>query len=142
MTDRLCLLLDERLDEVVAGTADAALQGHAEACPACAPVVGRQRRLVRLLEALPTAPVADFAAPRLPAGRVLRLTRLRVAAAAVAAAVVVMATARFALHGTRATIRVERVVDLADAPPMADERLLALTAGFEAVAMRRPTEMR
>jgi hypothetical protein len=39
-------------------------------------------------------------------------------------------------------VRVDRVVDVAGAPPPVDERLLALTAGFEAVAMRRPTEVR
>jgi hypothetical protein len=76
--------------------------------------------------------------------RILRFpAAARWAAAAVAAAILVAVGLRFGGSDARAeTVRVERVIDVADAPPSIDERLLALTGGFEAVAMRRPTEMR
>jgi hypothetical protein len=151
-TKPLCRRVEDHLDEVLDGRSPD-LADHVAHCSHCARIAARQKRLEVLFASLPRAPRAQLAAPALPdapAGRVfvlrmppVPLASLRWAAAAVAAALLVATSARFALRGAGArTVRVDRVVDVADAPPIVDERLLALTGGFEAVAMRRPTEFR
>ena len=63
----------------------------------------------------------------------------------VAAAVLVgIAGALFHAPGSQQSspVHVARVFDVPGDPPPADERLLVLTYGAEAVAMRRPTEFR
>jgi hypothetical protein len=143
MPERLdCRSVYDRLDEAAAG-ASPELDAHLAACAGCADLVRRQRRLAGLLDALPAAPHAEFAAPVLPgypAGRPVRLVRASwIAAAAAALLVAVLLRA----HGLpQAHVRIDSVVDVADAPLPADDPLLALTAGMEAVAMRRPTELR
>lgn len=136
-----CDELRERLDEAASADPAAGLREHAARCPACAELVARQRRLVALLSSMPEAPRAEFGPPVLPArpgGRVLPFPAW---IAAVAAAVLVAIGWRLSSPPAE-RVRVERVVDVAGAPPPVDERLLALTAGVEAVAMRRPTEVR
>jgi hypothetical protein len=96
-----------------------------------------------MLSAMPPAPAAAVsppALPREPGGRVLplRLPAWTAAAAAVLVAVFVWHAAESGVE----RVRVVGVVDASGPPPLVDERLLALTAGVEAVAMRRPTEIR
>ena len=137
-----CRSVLDRLDEAAAG-ACSELNGHVADCAPCADLVRRQRRLAGLLDALPEAPRADFAAPAVPgypAGRPLRLIRASWIAAAAAALLVAVLLRAHSLP--QAHVRVDSVVDVADAPLPADDPLLALTAGMEAVAMRRPTEQR
>jgi hypothetical protein len=117
-------------------------------------MLARQRRLEDYLSAAPTPPVAEFAAPQLPpvrrGGRLLRLPPVGWAAAAAAGLAFAAAlwTTRNGIGGGEhgepawATVRIDRVVDSAESPPPADESLLALTEGVEALAMRRPTEIR
>ncbi len=144
-----CIRLQERVEELVSGALPpaetASLEEHVAGCADCRRTLARQRRLHAWLTDLPAAPPCAVEAPQLPAAtaRVLFPVRLRWAAAAAAAFV----AATIALHhGARppaaSTVRVARVVDVAEAPPIADEPLLALSAGTEAVAMRRPTEVR
>jgi hypothetical protein len=114
---------------------------HASSCRACSSLLARARALERLLASLPAAPRATFGPPPSAGARPRRLVlRPPLWTAAAAAAVVAAAWAWTAREDGR--VHVERVVDVADAPPQVDEPLLALTGGAEAVAMRRPTEMR
>jgi anti-sigma factor RsiW len=156
MSDSACRLVRGHVDEYVEGTLsvdlDDTLRAHCATCAACAGVVARQRRLRQALQGLARAPVADFPPPRLPeSGR----SRLRPAVAprplawtAAAAAALVMAVWAYEMRagggsaGETARVHVESVVRDAGGLPPLDERLLALTAGAEAVAMRRPTEIR
>ena len=137
-----CRRVLDRLDEAAAG-AYPDLDAHVAACTPCADLVRRQRRLAGLLDALPQAPSAEFAAPAMPgypAGRPVRIVRASwIAAAAAALLVAVLLRAH---SFPQAHVRIDSVVDVADAPLPADDPLLALTAGMEAVAMRRPTELR
>ncbi len=136
-------------DELAPGPA-AALRGHAAGCAACARHLRQERLLHELLGALPAAPRRRIDAPELPAhaparGRVL-LARPGLWAAASAAAAV-LAIAWFARSeagdvettapSTANAPELTFVDDLRDPPP-ADDDLLALTAGVEAVVMRRP----
>jgi hypothetical protein len=74
---------------------------------------------------------------------VLRPRRLARASWIAAAAAALLVAAVLHASGTRqAHVRVDAVVDVADAPAPTDESQLVLTAGVEAVAMRRPTELR
>jgi hypothetical protein len=116
---------------------------HASTCAECAKILARQRNLERLLSQWPETPPVDLRPPELPAHAGGRLLPMRAPAwlAAAAAAVLVAVAWTAADHGVQ-HVRVERVVDVADGPPQVDERLLALTGGVEAVAMRRPTELR
>jgi hypothetical protein len=126
------------------------LERHAVDCVDCVRVLARQRRLEALLETGMRAPQAGLPVPSLqaePAPGILRtLPRWVIPAAAALLAAVTTAAA---LHRDPAArtepapaVYVGEVVDLPDAPPPADERLLALTDGVEAVAMRRPAEGR
>ncbi len=144
--DPACAELSDRLDAAATVRSVDELAGglerHLAGCQACAGLVERQRGLVRLLSSAPEAPQATFDPPSLPrraGGRLLPLPAWLAAAAA--AAVFVVAGLRLPM-GPAERVRVDRVVDVAGAPPPVDERLLALTAGSEAVAMRRPTELR
>jgi hypothetical protein len=142
--DPLCRKLRDRLDEADPGSIPDALAAHAASCRPCGELLRRQAKLVRMLASLPAAPSADVARPALPdvpGGRLLPL-RLPAWAAAAAAAALVAAIAWRTSAPAVERVRVIGVVDVADAPPQTDERLLALTAGVEAVAMRRPTEIR
>jgi hypothetical protein len=143
MTERPdCRQVNERLDEAALG-ASPDLAGHLAGCTPCADLVRRQRKLAQLLEALPRAPQTDVPAPTVPgfrAGAPLRLVRASWIAAAAAALLVAVLLQSASVHPDH--VRVDSVVDVADAPLPADDSLLALTAGVEAVAMRRPTELR
>jgi hypothetical protein len=143
MTDHPdCRSVHERLDEAALG-ASPDLARHLAACTPCAELVRRQRKLALLLDALPRAPRADFPAPAVPgfrAGAPLRLVRASWIAAAAAALLVAVLVQSASVHPDH--VRIDSVVDVADAPAPADDPLLALTAGVEAVAMRRPTELR
>lgn len=137
-----CRSLSERLDEAAAGSSPD-LVAHLAACPACAELVRREQALVRLLSAQPGAPPATFAAPALPSVAAMRTGRLLRASWIAAAAAALLVAAVLHVAGPRPSlVQVDAVVDVADAPPPADDPLLALTAGVEAVAMRRPTELR
>jgi hypothetical protein len=156
MTGRRCAEVERNAADLAAGDLVGAvaveLRRHAEACGRCRDVLAREARLQSALTALP-AGSGPPAAPRLPGDTGLRLLRgrpiRRVAWAASAAAVVALATigAWRLRHdpsdaGRDAAAVPLRVVD-ADGPfPSWDERLLALTAGAEAVAARRPAEGR
>ena len=142
--DRTCTLIHDRLLELASGPIASPAAEHLLECVPCSRLVERERRLVSLLDALPAAPMAAFGPPGLPSatrGRVLQLAVPRWLAAVAAAAVFTAVAWRFAADDL-ARIRVDLVVDVAGAPPPVDERLLALTGGAEAVAMRRPTESR
>src|SRR5687767_13676936 len=75
-----CVDLRDELPALAGGSVTPELDGraasHAEACPPCARLLARERRLVALLRALPAAPDLPVAPPRLPAevggGRILR----------------------------------------------------------------------
>jgi hypothetical protein len=54
---------------------------------------------------------------------------------------VLVVVGRLVLHSDD-RVQVRDVVSAEDPPEQVDERLLSLTAGIEAVAMRRPTEIR
>jgi len=144
MSDRTCRLVRERLGEAGGDGLPPPAAEHARGCAACADELARQQRLESLLESLPSAPRVDVPRPSLPRSPapVLRPVAGWLAAAAAAALVVVATHAGGLGRDAVTTVRVQRVVDLPDAPSPADERLLALTAGVEAVAMRRPTECR
>ena len=143
MTDRTdCKSLRERLDEAVAGARPELLE-HVRDCAACAELVRRERSLVRVLSALPRAPLAEFPAPDVAAAPVLRMGRLARASWIAAAAAALLGAVVLHESGSRqAYVRVDAVVDVADAPLPPDDSLLALMAGVEAVAMQRPTEPR
>ena len=148
MNEIACRELRDRIDDVALarhdGRADdSRIAAHLVSCADCALLVARQRRLVEMLTSLPAAPRADFGPPRLPAAPRGALLRMRPAAwVASAAAAVLVAVAWHWSAREAERVQVESVVDVAEAPPPLDERLLALTAGPEAVAMRRPTEIR
>ena len=142
--DTTCRQLRDHLDQAEPGSIPGTMTAHAASCPPCGRLLRRQARLVRMLESLPAAPSADVARPALPdvpGGRLLPL-RLPAWAAAAAAAALVAAVVWHSSTPAVERVRVVGVVDVAGAPPQTDERLLALTAGVEAVAMRRPTEIR
>jgi hypothetical protein len=143
MSDDACMKIREALDGATGAPLPAEAEAHVAACVECARTLARQRTLVRLLEAWPPAPAVDLDAPKAPAspgGRIFSAAVPRWAAAA--AALLVAAVAWRLVDRDAERVRVDRVVDVAGSPPLADERLLALTGGFEAVAMRRPTEVR
>jgi len=143
MPQRDCRLVRDVLDDVGADAIPADAARHVGRCADCARLIARHRALVRRLEAWPAAPKVELRPPSLPdapAGRLLSMRAPRWAAAA-AAVVIAVAAWRFADRAAE-RVRVERVVDVGGAPPPEDERLLALTGGVEAVAMRRPTEIR
>ena len=140
--DRDCRSVHERLDEAALG-ASPDVAGHLAECTPCAELVRRQRKLARLLEALPPSPRADFPAPAVPgfrAGAPRRRGRASWIAAPAAALLVAVLVRSASVRPD--LVRIDSVVDIADAPAPADDPLLALTAGVEAVAMRRPTELR
>ena len=144
MDDTNCRRLRDHLDEADAGSIPAPLRAHAASCGVCRDLVRQQTRLLQMLGALPAAPRAEFPPPTLPGvpgGRLLPM-RLPAWTAAAAAAALVGAIAWRVSATDIERVRVVGVVDVAGAPPQVDERLLALTAGIEAVAMRRPTEIR
>jgi hypothetical protein len=141
MSDADCRRFRERLDEASADAPPQDVAAHVAACPDCARVLARQRTLVRALSQWPEAPAVELRAPALPSTPGGRLLPLPAWAAAAAAAALVAVAWGVAERGTD-RVRVERVVDVAGGPPQVDERLLALTGGVEAVAMRRPTELR
>lgn len=132
----ICRRVREGAGELAAGPPPE-VASHAAACPTCARVLRRQARLAELLRSVGEAPDADVPRPALRAARLAPLLGFRAAAAA---AVLLGAALWWGARGER--VRIDEVVDVADAPPPIDERLLALTAGYEAVAMRRPTESR
>jgi hypothetical protein len=134
-----CRDLRERLDEAAVGVRPE-WETHLRTCADCAELVRRQRSLVRLLSRQPRAPLAAFPAPALPAGPAMRPRLVRASWIAAAAAALLVAVILRAAPSQHARVQVDTVVDVADAPPPADDSLLALTAGMEAVAMRRPTE--
>ena len=161
MPEPLCAKLEARLDEAVQGRLATSLAAHAGTCSRCRRLVARQRALEALLDAQPEPPEIDLPPPSLPepaAPSRLRLLLPRralrwsaAAAAALAMGVVGWEAGRNAsghrggegsLLGQVARVRSRTIVDVPGAPPPADERLLALTSGVEAVAMRRPTEVR
>ncbi len=132
------------------------LSAHVATCAACARDVARERRLIGLLAGLPAVPEFDVAVPALPARRLITTRRLAVAVALAAAASLLVALRLLAPAASTpvgddplgvaevpirrgSPVHIRHVVDAAErAPPTADG-LLAITAGVEAVVMRRPT---
>jgi len=143
MTKPDCRPFRDALDEATADPLPPAAAAHVASCTDCARIVARQRTLVRALSQWPAAPAVDLRPPVLPPTPGGRLLPMRAPAWTVAAAAVVLAVTAWTLIDRGADrVRVERVVDVAGGPPPVDDRLLALTGGVEAVAMRRPTELR
>ena len=144
MDEPNCRRMRDHLDEGDTGSIPASLAAHAATCDVCRDLLRQQTRLVQMLGALPAAPRADLeppALPGVPGGRLLPLRLPAWTAAAAAAALVAAVGWRVSATDVN-RVRVVGVVDVAGAPPQVDERLLALTGGIEAVAMRRPTEIR
>jgi anti-sigma factor RsiW len=157
-----CRLLNEHLVELVEGGLDAAqarsLRAHAATCPACARQLELEERLVQALRDVPAAPAIEVPVPDPEPAPIRRLHPVRLAmggAAAAAAAILVVA----ALLGgfervppvapsgddvadTQRPVEILTVVESSDDAPLPDDGLLALTAGVEAVVMRRPAQAR
>jgi hypothetical protein len=148
MSDPACRPFHDALEEATANSPSPdspspELAAHVAQCRDCAKVLARQRALVRTLSLWPAAPSVDLRPPVLPSTPGGRLIPMRAPAWGVASAAAVLVAAAWivAARGVE-RVRIERVVDVAGGPPLVDERLLALTGGVEAVAMRRPTELR
>ena len=157
-----CDELRQDLAELTAGEFDesrrAELSAHVDACAACARLVALQTVLESELRALPAAPITSLAQPALPAQPARRARLLRFAAAVAAVAAVALVAVGFgsspahdapreaavvqqASAAKRAPV-ISKIVDMSGSGEASDDGLLALTAGLEAVAMRRPAKGR
>lgn len=146
---------------------DPGLSAHIRACAPCDRLLQRERALQALLSRPVSVPQVDLVAPTLPASaprhparilrgpsRVLRLAGAAAAAVLVAAlAIQTQRDGRLSFTETSSRselgspselavltgtpVRIQSVVDVFSVPP-ADDEIVALTAGFDAVAARRP----
>ncbi len=161
-----CSPFEKQVVELVEGLLPAAsaasLRSHAAHCTDCSRLLRRETGLVHLLRSQPASPVIDVVPPALPAGRLVRISALRLGAGVAAAAAAMLLAVAYAAGWTDVTapspdapvaaservapatqrVRVSTIIDGIGRVPLPDEGLLALTAGVEAVAMRRPTEAR
>lgn len=157
-----CDALAERVQDLTGSSSPRdpsleALRLHTETCQPCAELLAQQQALETLLGSLPEAPAFRVPLPSLPQrpsvevvarrrSRVFRLIPHAAAAAILAAAAVgsymLPRSVTWETAELGESVRVERVVSRRGAPALQDERLVALTAGWEAVALRRPTERR
>ena len=159
-----CLELRDRIVELVEGDLDRALVDrlhvHAARCRDCGRELALETRVVAALRTWPGAPEIEIGVPH-PGGRPpsrLAPWRLAGVAAATAAALLLALTAWLGLPasvepgagsgdavvapGSLHPVRIVSVVESDADAPLPDDGLLALTAGVEAVVMRRPAQGR
>jgi len=137
-------LADPRLD----GALDAeltALRAHARECGACEAALAFHRELAEALSQPLSVPDAEVPVPSLaevpvlPIARWTSVLRPAAAAAAIFALAAVLVQGAFLSGSTNSyPVRVQVVEADSSAPAVPDQGLLALTAGWEAVASLRP----
>jgi anti-sigma factor RsiW len=156
-----CLELRDRIAELVEGDLDGAeaerLSAHAASCESCRHEIRLQEEVVAALRAWPPAPDVDVPLPDLGDARLHTAFPWRVAGlAATAAAALLVAAAAWLGGFERASpeirpgttagpsdlVEIRMVIDSGADAPLPDDGLLALTAGVEAVVMRRPAQRR
>ncbi len=147
-----CSRLEERALDVLEGAPDVRdLVAHAADCAACAAVLEEHRRLEEALRNLPPAPSMDVPRPSLPAGKLVRRPLLLrgVGMGAAAALLVAVGVALMQGEESRSSVVTGTIAStsplvgtLEQETTLLDDDLLALTMGYEAVAMKRTTELR
>ena len=156
-----CTELREHVVELVEGDLDRAtdvrLRAHAARCGACARLIAVEEDVVAALRSWPPPPAMEIPVPELPRAPALSLASVRLAAlGAVAAAALLLGTFVWLAGpgrpyadlsgresaGTARTVHIREVIPSAEETPLPDDDLLALTAGVEAVVMRRPAQGR